>query len=224
MSAITTDYTKAGNEDTMQHGGLSAYRLMHWLCNILQNFFADPINIRDERLKSLLWRQDKKDETKLYAKFDIGTAYAQNTIKANTTPMIVVFVGDTVHDNSVVNQGVSSVIALNGARPMYQGRCTKIIPLNISITTESYDGTMLLAGLIEDFLTVNELQLIEDCRMINIFKVVSVTAPKKTEDQNTAKETYQSFIQIQTSGCISWTTDTQGPVFRGIRSSVGIAQ
>ena len=208
----------------MQHGGLSAYRLMHWLCNILQNFFADPINIKDERLKSLLWRQDKKDETKLYAKFDIGTAYSQSTTKANTTPMIVVFVGDTVHDNSVVNQGVGGMIALNGARPMYQGRCTKIIPLNISITTESYDGTLLLAGLIEDFLTVNELQLIEDCRMINIFKVASVTAPKKTEDQNAAKETYQSFIQIQTSGCIAWTTDTQGPVFRGIRSSVGIAQ
>lgn len=224
MSTITTDYTKDGNEDTMQRGGLSAYRLMHWLCNILQNFFADPINIKDERLKNLLWRQDKKDETKLFAKFDIGTAYAQNTTKANTTPMIVVFVGDTTHDNSSVNRAGGGAIALNGARPMYQGRCTKLIPLNISITTESYDGTLLLAGLIEDFLTVNELQLLEDCRMINSFKVISVTAPKKTDDQNAAKETYQSFIQIQTAGCISWTTDTQGPVFRGIRSSVGISQ
>lgn len=224
MSVITTDYTKAENDDTMRRGGLSAYRLMHWLCNILQNFFSDPINIKDDRLQNLLWRQDKNDETKLYAKFDIGTAYAQNTIKANTTPMIVVFVGDTVHDNTGTNLAGGSPVGLNGARAMYQGHCTKIIPLNISITTESYDGTILLAGLIEDFLTVNEIQLLEDCQMIKSFKVVSVTAPKKTDDQNAAKDTFQSFIQIQTSGSISWTTDTQGPVFRGIRLGGGTIQ
>lgn len=224
MSAITTDYTKEANDDTMRRGGLSAYRLMHWLVNILQNFFADPINIKDDRLQNLLWRQDKDDETKLYARFDIGSAYSQSTTKANTTPMIVVFVGDTTHDSSNVNMGTMNMIALNGARPEYQSRCTKIIPLNISVTTESYDGTLLLAGLIEDFLTVNELQLLEDCQMLNTFKVMGVTAPKKTDDTNAAKETYQSFIQIQTAGCIAWTTDTQGPVFRGIRSRVGITQ
>lgn len=224
MNPIVTDYTKEGNPDTMRPGGLSAYRIMHWLCNILQNFFADPINIKDDRLKNLLWRQDKKDETKLFAKFDIGTAYAQSTTKANTTPMIVVFVGDTVHDNSGVNLAGGAPMGLNGARPMWHDQCIKIIPLNISITTESYDGTLLLAGLIEDFLTVNSKLLVEDSGMLSRFIVQGVTAPKHTGDEKAAKETYQSFIQIQTVGCIGWETDTQGPVFRGVRSKVGITQ
>jgi hypothetical protein len=55
--------------------------------------------------------------------------------------------------------------------------------------------------------------------MLSSFQVLGMTAPKKTGDPAQAKDTYESIIQIQTVGCIGWTVDTQGPVFRGIRAT-----
>lgn len=204
----------------MQPGVFSAYRVMYWMVDILKNFFADPINIKDDRLQSLLWRQDADvQEDRLKAVFEITAGYPPNTQKASTTPMIVVLVGDTMHDNNGLNLPGGAIMSMNGARPMYHGQCIKQLPLNISITTELYDGTVLLAGYIEDFLTTHEKLLQQDSGMLSSFRVVGVTAPKKTDDQTQAKDTYESFIQIQTTGCIGWTVDTQGPVFRGLRIS-----
>lgn len=220
---ITTDYTAEGNQDTMQPGGLSAYRLMYWMVDILKNWFADPINIKDNRLQSLLWKQDdnSKDD-RLHAVFDIGAAYSTDTKKAHTTPMMVVMVGDTSHDLSGLNLPSGAPTGLNGAMPMYYGMRIKIIPLNISITTETYDGTLLLGGYIEDFLTMHEKLLQDDCGMLSSFQVLGMTAPQKTNDTSQAKNTFESIIQIQTVGCIGWEVDTQGPVFRGLRASSNV--
>ncbi|MBQ5341423.1 MAG: hypothetical protein J6W57_05420 [Oscillospiraceae bacterium] len=216
---IRTDYTKEANPNSLQPGApLSAYRLMYWMVDILKNFFANPINFKDERLQSLLWKQDDDShESRLHAVFDIGAGYSPTTVKAHTTPMMVVLVGDTTHIHTDVNLQGAPVNSLIRSRPMYQGQRTKMIPLMISVTTESYDGTILLAGIIEDFLTMHEKLLVTDCGMISSFRVMGTTAPKKTDDQAQAKDTYESIIQIQTVGCIGWVVDTQGPVFRGIR-------
>lgn len=217
---ITTDYTAEGNQDTMEPGGLSAYRLMYWMVDILKNWFADPINIKDNRLQSLLWKQDDNSkEDRLHAVFDIGPAYSPDTKKAHTTPMMVVMVGDISHDLNGLNLPGGAATGLNGAMPMYYGMRLKTIPLMISITTETYDGTLLLGGYIEDFLTTHEKLLQADCGMLSSFQVIGMTAPKKTGDTAQAKDTFESIIQIQTVGCIGWSVDTQGPVFRGLRAS-----
>ena len=215
---ITTDYTQKGNPDSLQPGILTPYRLMYWMVDILKDFFADPINIKDERLQSLLWRQDDdSDDARLHAVFDIGAGYAPTTVKAHTTPMMVVLVGDMTYVQPGVNLQGAFANALNGSVPMYQGNTLKMIPLYISVTTETYDGTLLLAGIIADFLTIHEKLLITDNRMLSTFKVQGITAPKKTDDQAQAKDTFESIIQIATSGNLAWTVDTQGPVFRGVR-------
>ena len=217
---IVTDYTAEANQDTMQPGGLSAYRLMYWMVDILQNFFANPINIKDDRLQSLLWRKNTGNEaTGMKAVFDIRAAYPPDTRKANTTPMMVVLVGDITHDNNGLNLPGGAPTGLNGALPMYYGMRLKTIPLLISVTTETYDGTLLLGGYLEDFLTTHEKLLQTDCGMLSSFQVMGMTAPKKTDNAAQAKDTYESIIQIQTVGCIGWTVDTQGPVFRGIRAT-----
>ena len=215
---ISTDYTQAGNPDSMQPGVFSAYRVMYWMVDILRNFFADPINIKDERLQSLLWRQDSDTKSeRLKAVFEITAGYPPNTQKASTTPMMVVLVGDTVFAQSGINLQGAPRSSRSGSVPMYQGNVLKVMPLYISVTTESYDGTILLAGIIADFLLMHEKLLITDCGMLATFKVEAVSAPKKTEDTAQAKDTYESIIQISTSGNVGWVVDTQGPVFRGLR-------
>ncbi len=215
---VTTDYTKQDNPNSLQPGVFSSYRIMYWMVDILKNFFRDPINIKDNRLQSLLWKQDDdSDEARLHAVFDIGAGYAPFTQKAHTTPMMVVLVGDTTFVQGGINLQGAPRSSRSGAIPMYQGNVLKTMPLYISVTTESYDGTILLAGYIADFLLMHEKLLITDCGMLATFKVEGVSAPKKTGDTAQAKDTYESIIQISTSGNVGWIVDTQGPVFRGLR-------
>lgn len=212
------DYTKEASQDTLKGGSLQGYRLMHWLSDILRNWFSDPINIKDERLARLLFRQDGDEDTQLKAVFDIGTPYSKDTKKACTTPMILVSLGDTKYPVTGFNAMGAGPIALNGATPASLGIKYKTITCIIYIITETYDGTVLLANLIEDFLNVNEKALIADNGTISEFHVLGLSAPSEVPENAdaTAKPAYQAGIQISVTGGISWTTDTQGPVFRGV--------
>lgn len=48
------DYTTKRDDDTLMGGALQGYRLIHWLADVLRNWFSDPINIKDERISKLL--------------------------------------------------------------------------------------------------------------------------------------------------------------------------
>ena len=218
------DYTTKATQDTLKPGTLQGYRLVHWLADVLRNWMSDPINIKDERLCNLLLLQDGEGETMLKAKFDVGTPYAQETTKACTTPMIIVSLGETQYPVSTISQSVGATIAQNGAQAMYKGVKYRSIACHVTVYTESYDGTLLLAGLIEDFLVVNEQQLVMDNGSISEFHVVGSTAPSelKIGSNSNAKPTYQSTISVKVVGGISWHTDTQGPVFRGVTTRTGL--
>ena len=215
------DYTKKANPDTLKPGALQGYRLVHWLADILRNWFSDPINLKDERLCRLLRLQDGDTETSLKALFDIGTPYSQDTKKACTTPMIIVGLGQTSYPVKNFNAIGSGPVAENGAIPMYTGMKYKTIDCQITVLTESYDGTLLLAGLIEDFLCINERLLAADNGMIAEFNVLGSTAPQELRigAESNAKPIYQTVISIRTVGGLSWYADTQGPVFRGITTT-----
>lgn len=133
--------------------------------------------------------------------------------------MIIIGLGETQFPVPTVNLAGAGPIAECGAQPMYMGMRHKMIGCYISVATESYDGTVLLTGLIEDFLCINEYQLVQDNGMISEFRVRK-TEPPKLIQQGTAvhaKPVYQAIIHVSAVGGVSWTTDTQGPVFRGIR-------
>lgn len=215
---MTFDYTKEADKNTLKGGTLQGYRLMHWMADVLRNWFSDPINIKDERLARLLYRQDGDEETQLKAVFDIGTPYSKDTKKACLTPMILVSLGDTRYPIHNFNAMGAGAIALNGATPAAMGIKYKTIAMGVYVVTETYDGTVLLSNLIEDFLNVNENILIADNRSISEFHVVGSSAPTEIPEnaEANAKPVYQAGIQISVTGGISWTTDTQGPVFRGL--------
>lgn len=224
-NALQFDYTAAGNPDTLQNrgGAMQNYRLMHWLADVLRNFFSDPINIKDERICSLLNLQDA-DEEHLDALFDVGTPFSQDTKKAGSTPMIIVSLGQTQFPVKTVGNLPPPIMAENGAVHMTQGMKFKVVSCTVSVATESYDGTMLLGGLIEDFLLINEKLLVQDNQTISEFIVQGSSEPQeiKVGTSANAKTIYQMKIAIQMAGGISWTTDTQGPLFRGIKFNVGM--
>ena len=216
---VTTDYTAEANLDTLKGGTFEPYRLMYWLKNILENFMSDPINLHDPRLCHLLNMQDGNDPQHLDALFDIGVTYSERTVKACTTPMIIVSIGESQYPARGITEVGSDPVASDGAIPMYTGVQHKVLPLYISVITEKYDSTVVLTSAIERFLIINANALVMDNGMISEFHVQAVSAPKM-EDAGTksnAKPVYVQQISIIVTGGISWTTDTQGPVFRGIQ-------
>ena len=214
--SITTDYTVEENKTGLKNGVLSGYRTMYWLCDILKNFMSDPINIKDERLSKVLYMQNK--EGHLDALFDVSVGYYDNTQKANTTPMIIISLGATQYPVKVVNSVGADQSSLCGSIPMRAGVKHKAIALKVTVITETYPGTILLTELIENFMLINELNFKADNPSISGITVTGVSAPVMTPpgQKSNAKCVYTSEIGLLVVGGLSWTTDTQGPVFRGV--------
>lgn len=221
---ITTDYTEAGNPNSLTPGPLSGYRLMHWMRDILMNFFSDPINIKDERISKLLCMQNGPSETTLNALFRVGLPYDGDVVKAGTTPCILVSLGESTYPVKTFNMLAGMQTAAIGSQSAYSGMAWKSIGMRIAIVTESYDATVLIGGIIEDFLLMHKQQFVHDNGMISEFAVLGSSAPQKIEvDQaGNAREIYQLVITVNASGGIAWTVDTQGPVFRGITANTQI--
>ena len=221
---IITNYTKAAKVDTMRGGAISSYRMLYWLRDILSNFMADPINIKDERICKILNMQDGATPEQLNALFAIGVSYNDSTKKACTTPLIYISLGPRQYSIGGINQIGSDKIALCGATPMHMGVKHKTIHMVITIMTEKHDSTVVLTDLIEDFLLINETLLIQDNDMISEFHVTGVTAPEilVAGTGAHAKDIYQQKISVTATGGISWTTDTQGPIFRGVETQVNV--
>ena len=215
---ITTDYTAKANANSMRRGTAQQYRLVHWLKDILKNFLCDPVNIKDERISKLLRLQDGASEETLRALFTVGLPYSKDSIKAGITPAIIVSLGDTAYPHTSFNSLPPAITSEIGSRSMSSGVKYKAMGCGVSVLTESYDGTILLCGLVEDFLNINENLLLADSGMLSEFKVTGSSAPQelKAGGAHNAKTIYQSTIKISTLGGISWSTDTQGPVFRGL--------
>ena len=214
---ITTDYTAKKNVDTLQYAALTRYRLTHWLVDILKNFFSDPINIKDERLQGLLKMHDGLDETYLNALFRIEPPFTTSSIKACTTPAIMVTAGEMQYPAKPVNAGVGVVQGAIEAQAMYARSMPRTCTATVAVITESCDGTTLLASQIEDFLLFNAVNFQAE-GMIHQFSVQGSSAPQRIASDQTgnAKDLYQVTIQIQVTGSVRWTVDTQGPTYRGL--------
>lgn len=222
MTKITTNYTAAANPDTMLGGALSSYRMLYWLKDILCNFMADPVNIKDDRICKILNMQNGPTPEKLNALFSVGVAYTENTQKACTTPMIFISLGPRNYPITGINEVGGLPIAIGWNAPAGEVIRHKTINLVITIMTEKYDSTIVFTDLIEDFLLLNDTLLKADNGMISEFHVTGVSEPefKQIGTSAHAKEIYQQKIGIQVVGGISATRDTQGPVFRGLTQQV----
>lgn len=216
---VTTDYTTRAELDTLKGGTFEPYRLLYWLKNILENFMADPINIHDPRLCHLLNMQDGDSPTHLDALFDIGVTFSERTHKACTTPMIIISLGESQYPARGITEVGSDPVSEDGTIPMYTGVQHKTLTLYITVITEKYDSTVVLTNAIEKYLIINSNALVQDNGMISEFHLQGISAPTM-EDAGTktnAKPVYEQKIAIIVTGGISWTTDTQGPVFRGVQ-------
>ena len=217
---VTTDYTSEATINTMAPGAMQPYRALHWLRGVLQNFMTDPINIKDERLCGLLKMQDGMSDTQLNALFSVGGPYSQNTKKAGITPQILVGLGTITYPVRPINDFVGTAQVSQFVNNSH-GAAYRTIEMTVTVVTESYDGTILLCGFIEDFLLLNAQLLAADSRILSTLNVAGTSAPQEitAEQIKNAKPIYQQVIGLKATGGLSWTTDTQGPVFRGIHLS-----
>ena len=94
---ILTDYTE---KSTLPQGFGQQYRIVKYIKDILNNFFADSRNIKDERLLHLMYDHKgnlNKDCLKVGCTFDPDSVYA------GTTPAVIVGVGDITYSQRPIN-------------------------------------------------------------------------------------------------------------------------
>ena len=207
----TTDYTE---EPTLFQGFGQQYRISKYIKDILNNWFADQRNILDPRIRKLMYvkGQLNKDCLKL------GCAFDPNKIYAGTTPAIIVSVGDITYNPRHINQPGNPAFNKNPMQSPILDWVIKNIPIIISVITESYDGTLLLTELVEMFLKMNLNVIAHDINNINAIDIQQVGAVKEvpTGQAGNAKQLFASNIVMPVASILSWTSDTQGPVFKGI--------
>ena len=207
----TTDYTE---KSTLFQGFGQQYRISKYIKDILNNWFADQTNILDPRIKKLMYTKGQlsKDCLKL------GCAFDPNKIYAGTTPAIIVSVGDITYSPRHINQPGNPTFSKNPMRSPILDWVIKNIPIIISVITESYDGTLLLTELVEMFLKMNRNVIAHDINNISAIDVQQVGAVKEVPmgQAGNAKQLFASNIVMPVASILSWTSDTQGPVFRGV--------
>jgi hypothetical protein len=216
---VRTDYRAENNISTLKQGTMGAYRFVHWMCDMLANFLSDPMNIRDDRLCNVLFRSGPT------LKIQVGPTYSKGVNYEGTTPAIIVG-----HSGTNYPSGETAVNTTNygklfeGSLPMAIEHRTKEIALTITIVTESCDGTLLLGGLVEDFLIRNS-KIIPICnRMLSLFLVRGLGEIQQipVTQQSNAKELYAIQLQVHGKGTLAWALDTQGPVLRAIEANVAV--
>lgn len=221
---IETNYTAEANIDTFKSGDFQPYRILHWMKDLLQNFFSASINLKDERLCGLLGFQDGKLPTKLDAMFRVGVPFnPKSVIKAGTTPAIIVSVTDTSYPVPTVCAAYPGQNALGGMA-RYQGAKHILMHMQIAVAAETYDGALLLSNLLEAFLATHEKEIMLDCASISQFNVTGSTGPQEisVDQSGNAKPLYQATIALSIVGGLSWLSYTQAPVFRGLISNLFI--
>lgn len=207
---IVTDYT-----ESVSQGAGQQYRIIKYIKDVLNNWFADSRNIKDQRLLRLLYTPQgelNKDCIRLGCAFDPQKTYA------GTTPAIVISLGDIQYSQRPVTMGMSSAFPNNPTEPIIGHWRTKIVPIQVSVITQSYDGTVLLTQLLQLFLLTNSYVIAADCNGLSSFDVQAVQAPKELPpgQSGNAKHVFASSVGIHASTIVSWKQDTQGPVFKGI--------
>ena len=223
---VVTDYTKQDNPDTLIGGAFSSYRMLYWLKDILCNFMSDPVNLKDDRICKILNFQNGATPEQLNALFRVDVAYSEKSPKACTTPMIFISLGPRQYTARGINQIGSEPVSICGFQPMNMGFRHKTVNMVITIMTEKYDSTIVFTDLFEDFLLTHEDLLKLDNGMISEFHVANVSEPEIIQigQSPNPKVIYTQKISVIATGAISWTTDVQGPVYRGIDLQVNQQQ
>lgn len=215
--SVFTDYTESDN--TFNVGFGQQTRIIKYIRDILLNWFADSRNIKDSRLLPLLY--DRKGSLNK-GLIKVDTPFNQDKRFSGTTPAVIINRGAIQYDLQPVNSNPGNpAFTNNPTNPIISQFRLKTFNVTITVITESHDGTDLLAELIQLFLAMNYKAIREDCPLLNAFKMLGVSQIQKLQQgqQGNAKQLYLTNITVLIGTHITWTEDTQGPVFNGIRLS-----
>lgn len=203
------------DDNTFPQNVLQQSRIIKYIRDIINNWFSDPINIRDQRLRRQLFDNDQLKRGTI----KIGTSFNDSNQFIGTTPDISVSLGDIIYQHPAINTIGNNAFASNPTLAPALNIHNKTIPIAITITTQSYDATMLLTQLLQLFIVANIDIIREDCAMLDTLRMHKITAPIPVQPGQAAnaRQLYKSVIQLVTVGHVMNAIDTQGPIFNGLQ-------
>ena len=148
-----------------------------------------------------------------------STPFDPDKVYSGTTPAILVSLGDIQYQASPVNTPGNMGFSTNPLQAPIKYNREKTVPMTVTVITQNYDGTILLAQLLQMFFVMNKPAIQADCNALSSFDIGQISAPTQVQEGQVgnAKKLYASNISIVTQCYVSWTMDTQGPVFKGVK-------
>lgn len=219
---ITTDKTAAAGINTL-NAEFSRYRLMNYFIDLLKNLFSDPENWRDERLHSMLQSYDLSPDGvgRLVVP---GGPYSEDTRESGTTPAIRVAPQGLNRSEALSTIGFQPINTAAGWVPM--GGQTQLItaPIGITLVTENYPEHILLGDLLLEYFILNANNIANDCGIIDSLFVAGISEAQEMPigTGGNAKNCFQSVISLVVTSNYNAIVDTQGPVFRGVNTTLRV--
>lgn len=211
MSKVVTDYTVP---DTLQAANTYQYRVLLYFRDIIQNWMQDARNIQDKRLTLDLYDAEGRLKPGVLR---FGTLYNVQGKFQGTTPSFTLGLGDVEYNTQDVNICGNAQSSWDPTAPLESYDAFKSFALQINVVAQQYLATVRLAEQLQRFLLLNATSIVGDAR-IAACRVRRVTAPRAIQaaSAGNTKQVYQSSIILELGGVVSWTRDTEGPVFRGL--------
>lgn len=202
-----TDYRQ--EQSTMQ-GPIFPSRFGAYLLDVLKQWFADPRNNPVEALKGLRYVDGDSISALNTSNVFLGIEWPEDQRVSGKTPAVLVSYGNLVS----APQGTAISMATSHF-PGHQKLINMSYDIALIVRTAAYAGTQVLSEALFTYLNTYAKQIKEDAGLSS-FVALQVTPPMLSQSPGDSKDVFSASIVCKVTCMYTSTTDTTGPVFRGI--------
>ena len=202
-----TDYT--AQESTL-YGPIFPSRFGSYLLDLLKQWFADARNNPVDALKALKYVDGDSISALNESNVFLGIEWPEDQRISGKVPAVLVSYGNLVS----ASQGT----AISMAKSHFPGNQTLInmvYDISLIVRTSAYVGTQVLSEALFTYLNTYSRQIQKDSGL-SAFSVNQITPPMLSQSPGDSKDVFNASIVCKAAGVYVSTTDTTGPVFRGI--------
>ena len=202
-----TDYTKP--KSTMV-GPILPSRFASYMLDLLKIWFSDPRNIPVDELKGLRYVDGDTIGAINSSDVYLDVAWPEDQRISGKTPAVLVNYGELSNEHRTMTIPITS-----SQFPGAQQLINTAFSVSLVVRTSSYAGTQILAEMLYSYLCSFAGRIQKDSG-VSSFYVSGVSALEPSQSPGDVKDTFKASIVCKVTSTYVSTTDTTGPVFRGI--------
>lgn len=202
-----TDYTV---DSSTMIGPILPSRFGTYLLDLLKQWFSDPRNIPLDELKGLKYIDGDSIAAINASDVFLGIEWPDDQKLSGKTPAVLISYG-----NLTSSKRGSAIPMPSRQFPGHQELVNIAYDISVVIRTTAYAGTQVLSELIYTYLNTYSRRIQKDANLSS-FMVSGLTPSTLSQSPGDSKDTFNASIVCKVTGTFVSSTDTTGPVFRGL--------